>query len=154
MKTIKTAIGIVLMSIIAVSCSKSSNSKVLFEKDFSTGHTDWTVSGDTIVKKFDLQFRDGKEPLKVYWLNSKDPSGCLQVSYTRIERIDMDSNFKAENIKAEPAMCGTDWETSDSTRYNQMLFTGTITKSDMVKKNVKESHFLSVKGNGKLQVIQ
>lgn len=154
MKTVKPAIGIVVLCIIVASCSKNSNSKVLFEKDFSTGHADWTVSGDTIVKQFELQFRDSKEPLKVYWLNAKDPSGCLEVSYARIERIHTDSNFNADNIKAEPGMCGTDWESSDPTRYNQMIFTGTLKKSDMVKKNVKMGHFLTIKGNGKLQVIQ
>lgn len=154
MKTITTTLGMVLLSIIAISCNNSSNSKVLFEKDFSTNHADWTVSGDTIVNQFDMKFKDASEPLKIFWLVSKDPSGCLQVSYARIERINVDSDLQAENIQAQPGMCGTDWESSDSTRYNQMLFTGKFTKSNIVRKNVKLNHFLTVMGNGKLQVIQ
>lgn len=150
MKTIKKAMGIVLLSMIAVSCSKSSNSKILFEEDFSKGHADWKVVGDTIIKQFDLQFQNSKEPLKVSWLASKDAGGCLQVSYARIERINADSNMKVDSIKAQSGTCGTEWESSDSIQYNQMVFTGILSKSHTVRKNVKQGTFLIINGNGKI----
>jgi hypothetical protein len=152
MKTIKSVIGIPLLSFIAISCSKSSASKILYEKDFSRGHTDWKVLGDTIIKQFDLRLKDSKEPLKIFWLVSKDKGGCLQVSYARLERVNMDSALKADSIKAEPGICGTDWESSDSLQYNQMIFTGNFSKSTTVKQDVKQGNFLIVMGNGKTVV--
>lgn len=152
MKTIKTAIGILLLSLTAISCSKDSPSKILFEKDFSGAHPDWTISGDTIVKEFDLPLKDSKEPLKIVWLASKDPTGCLQVSYARLERVNKDSDLKADSLTAEAGMCGMDFESVDSTRYNQLLFMGTFTKSKTMGKNVKQGNFLIITGNGKLIV--
>lgn len=152
MKTIKAAIGIILLSLTAISCSKDSPSKILFEKDFSSDHPDWTVSGDTIVQQFNLPLKDSKEPLKIFWLASKDTAGCLQVSYARLERVNSDSDLKADSLTAESGMCGTDWESPDSTRYNQLLFMGTFTKSKTIGKNVKQGNFLIITGNGKLTV--
>lgn len=150
MKTIKTTIAIALLFFIASSCSKSTSSKVIFEQDFSTGHADWKVSGDTIVKEFDLQLKDTKEPLKVFWVASKDSEGCLQVSYARLERVNADSDLKVDSITAKPGMCGMDFESPDSTRYNQLLFMATFTKPKGIRENIKEGNFLIITGNGKL----
>ncbi|MBD3906450.1 hypothetical protein NAL32_17410 [Chryseobacterium sp. Ch-15] len=153
MKTIKSTIGIALLCLIATSCSKkSTTSKVLYEKDFSTGHSDWKVSGDTIVKQFDLKIADSKEPLKVFWLASKDPDGCMHVSYTRLERVNMDSNIKADSFRADNVICGTDWESTDETRYDQMKIIGNFSRSKIVGKDVKQGNFLIVKGNGEIVV--
>ncbi|CDS93781.1 exported hypothetical protein [Sphingobacterium sp. PM2-P1-29] len=150
MNTVKFVVGIVLLSLIAGSCSKSPSTKIMYEKDFSAGHPDWKVSGDTIVKEFELKFQDGKEPLKVSWLASKDSEGCLQVSYAKIECINSDAGIVADSIKAQPGMCGTEWESADSTRFNQMVFTGNIKKRYNVRENVKSGTFLIITGNGKI----
>lgn len=152
MKTVKTSIGIILLSLTAISCIKNSPSKILFEKNFSKDHPDWTISGDTIVKQFDLPLQESKVPLKIFWLAAKDPAGCLQVSYARLERVHVDSDLEADDLKAEPGICGTDFESADSTRYNQLLFMGTFTKTKALGKNVKQGNFLIITGNGKLTV--
>lgn len=152
MKTNKIVVCIAIILFIASSCGKTSSSKVIYEKKFAEGHSDWKISGDTIIKNFDLQFNDGRVPLKVLWLVSKDKSGCMQVSYTRLEQVNMDSDLKSDRIKAEPGMCGSDWESADSVQYNQMVITGNFTKSFLVKTNVKEGNFLTITGNGKAVV--
>jgi hypothetical protein len=83
---------------------------------------------------------------------SRDSEGCLQISYVRLERLNADSDLRVESITAKPGMCGTDFESSDSTRYNQLLLMGTFTKSKAIRENIKEGNFLIITGNGKLTV--
>lgn len=151
MKITNITIGIILLYLIATSCSKNSTtSKVFFEKDFSADHSDWIVSGDTIVKQFNIKIADSDEPCKAFWLTSKDPDGCIHVSYARLERIKVDTKIQAKGIKASTVMCGTEWESNDPTLYDQIVFTGNFTESGTVGKKVKQGHFLTIMGNGSL----
>ncbi|NPA10065.1 MAG: hypothetical protein GXO46_13865 [Chlorobi bacterium] len=152
MRTVKNVIGMFLLYLVASSCTNSTISKIIFEKDFATGHADWKVAGDTITKQFDLQLPDSKEPMKLFYLVAKDAGGCMRISYARVERANLDSKMTTDSVKAHAVPCGMGWESADSTRYEQMVLTGSFSKFSGIRKNVKQGSFLILKGNGTFTV--
>ncbi|GEM_PF-2553522 len=152
MKTVKKVIGMFLLYLVASACTNSTNSKIFFEKDFARGHADWKVAGDTITEQFDLKLPDSKEPIKLFYLVAKDPGGCMRISYARLERANLDSKMTADSVRAQGVPCGMDWESADSTRYEQMVLTGSFSKFSGIRKNVKQGSFLILKGNGTFTV--
>lgn len=152
MRIVKHVIGMLLMYLVASSCTNSAISKIIFEKNFATGHSDWKVVGDTIRKQFDLQLPESKEPMKIFYLVAKDAGGCMRISYARVERANQDSKMTADSVRAQGVPCGMDWESADSTRYEQMVLTGSFSKYSGIRKNVKQGSFLTLKGNGTFTV--
>lgn len=154
MKIIKNSLGVILLLLIITSCSNEPNSKVLFDKDFSTNHPDWRVLGDTLVKDFDFKFEDTKEPLKIFWVTSKDSEGCLRISYARLERVNLDSKMQIDRITAKSLDCAMKFDSPDSTRFDQIIFSGDFSTMHNIRKNIRKGHFLTIMGNGELTVVK
>jgi len=150
MKIIKNTVGVILLLLITTSCSKENNSKVLFEKKFSTNHPDGRGSEDTLVKKIDIKFEDTKEPLKIFWITSKDSEGCFRVSYARLERVNIDSKMQVDSITTKSLDCAMKFDSPDSTLFNQILFSGDFSTMHNIRTNIRKGHFLTIMGNGEL----
>jgi hypothetical protein len=93
---VKNQIIIIIISAFLISCSTKQT--VIFTQDYTTHHTDWKLSNDTIIKFFTLKRNNGpikfEIPMKVSWTIATDSNKCVHVGFVKLERIGKNKKYK------------------------------------------------------------
>jgi hypothetical protein len=122
---------------------------VVFEKNYSAGHSDWQTIGDTVKKEFDFGFKERMLPLTIRWVIAKDQDGCLNIAYCKI--INNPANMASVHIKVTrdiTTKCASKWDSPDKRKFKQLIIYVSYNTTKGIKSLSYSGRLVDLAGNG------